>query len=277
LVATVNPSDIDALLQAVRDGQVSPADARARLAGYGSEDLGFATIDHARELRTGWPEVVFGAGKAPEQVAAIAERIAARGHNVLITRTTSDAYRLVAARLAGAIHHEAARCITVEVAPVAPLPGRVAVVCAGTSDLPVAEEAAVVAAFQGATVTRIYDVGVAGIHRLLGRAAELRDADVVVVVAGMEGALPSVVAGLIAAPVVAVPTSVGYGASFQGLAALLAMLNSCAAGLAVVNIDNGFGAGHLACTILRSAVRLAGRRPAAGETRPEPVASEKTR
>jgi NCAIR mutase (PurE)-related protein len=252
----VKPSDIDALLQAVRDGQVSPADARARLDVYGSEGLEFATIDHSRELRTGWPEVIFGAGKTPEQVAAIAERIAARGHNVLVTRTTAEAFGLVAARLPQARHHEAARCITVEVARVTPLAGRVAVVCAGTSDLPVAEEAAVTATFQGAAVTRIYDVGVAGIHRLLGRAGELREADVVLVVAGMEGALPSVVAGLIAAPVVAVPTSVGYGASFQGLAALLAMLNSCAAGLAVVNIDNGFGAAHLACTILRSAARV---------------------
>ena len=256
MVATLKPSEIDALLQAVRDGQVSPADARARLSLSLSEDIGFATIDHAREQRTGWPEVIFGAGKTPEQVAAIAERMAARGHNVLVTRTTPEAFRLVAARLPPARHHEAARCITVEVAPVAPLPGRVAIVCAGTSDLPVAEEAAVTTAFQGGNVTRIYDVGVAGIHRLLGRADELRQADVVVVVAGMEGALPSVVAGLIAAPVIAVPTSVGYGASFQGLAALLAMLNSCAAGLAVVNIDNGFGAAHLACTILRSAGRL---------------------
>ncbi len=277
----MSPSELDTLLQAVRDGRVSPADARARLSGHGAEDIGFATIDHARQARTGWPEVVFGAGKTAEQVAAIAERIASRGHNVLVTRTTADAHRLVAACLPRAVHHETARCITVEVAPVPPLPGRVAVVCAGTSDLPVAEEAAITAAFQGATVTRIYDVGVAGIHRLLRRAADLREADVVVVVAGMEGALPSVVAGLIATPVVAVPTSVGYGASFDGLAALLAMLNSCAAGLAVVNIDNGFGAGHLACTILRSAVRLADRRPtdappAASATAPEP-AVEKSR
>jgi NCAIR mutase (PurE)-related protein len=259
LVATVNPSDLDRLLQAVRDGQVSPADAHARLAGYGSEDLGFATIDHARELRTGWPEVVFGGGKTPEQVAVIAERIAARGQNVLVTRAGVEAHRAVAGRLPRAVHHETARCITIEATPAAPLPGEVAVVCAGTSDLPVAEEAAVTAAFQGADVLRIHDVGVAGIHRLLGRTADLRRADVVIVVAGMEGALPSVVAGLIAAPVIAVPTSVGYGASFGGLAALLAMLNSCAAGLAVVNIDNGFGAGHLACTILRSAGRAAAR------------------
>ena len=252
----MNPSELEALLKAVRDGQVSPADARARLAGYATEDLGFATIDHAREARTGWPEVVFGEGKRPEQVAAITERIAARGHNVLITRTTPEAHRIVSARLPRAVHQESARCITVDVAPVAPLAGQVAVVCAGTSDLAVAEEAAVTASFQGASVARIYDVGVAGIHRLLGRANDLREATVVIVVAGMEGALPSVVAGLVAAPVVAVPTSVGYGASFEGLAALLAMLNSCAAGLAVVNIDNGFGAGHLACTILRSAARL---------------------
>jgi hypothetical protein len=276
LVATLSPSELDALLQAVRDGQVSPADARARLAGFGSEELGFATIDHARALRTGWPEVIFGGGKSPEQVAAIAERIAARGHNVLVTRTTAETYRVVAVRVPGAVHHESARCITVEVAPVTPLAGRVAVVCAGTSDVPVADEAAVTASFEGAAVTRIYDVGVAGIHRLLGRAADLRDADVVVVVAGMEGALPSVVAGLIAAPVVAVPTSVGYGASFEGLAALLAMLNSCAAGLAVVNIDNGFGAGHLACTILRSAARIAQRGSEATQADDE-TAAEKTR
>jgi len=252
----VKPSDIEGLLEAVRDGRVSAEDAHARLAGLASEDLGFATIDHARQMRTGWPEVVFGGGKAPEQVAAIAERIAGRGHNVLVTRATAEAHRLVAARVPGAAFHERAHCITVEVSPVPALPGRVAVVCAGTSDVPVADEAAVTASFQGARVDRIYDVGVAGIHRLLARAAELREADVVVVVAGMEGALPSVVAGLLAAPVIAVPTSVGYGASFQGLAALLAMLNSCAAGLAVVNIDNGFGAGHLACTILRAAARL---------------------
>jgi len=257
----LSPSDLDALLQAVRDGRLSPADARARLSGRDAEDIGFATIDHDRQARTGWPEVVFGSGKTPEQVAAISERIAAHGHNVLVTRTSAEAHRLVATRLPRAVHHESARCITVEVAPVPALPGRVAVVCAGTSDLAVAEEAALTAAFQGAALTRIYDVGVAGIHRLLGRAADLREADVVVVVAGMEGALPSVVAGLIASPVIAVPTSVGYGASFEGLAALLAMLNSCAAGLAVVNIDNGFGAGHLACTILRTAARMANRPP----------------
>src|SRR5262249_6818919 len=170
----MKPSDIEGLLRAVRDGLVSPADAQARLAGVASEDIGFATIDHARQARTGWPEVVFGGGKTPEQVAAIAERNALRGHNVVVTRTTAEAHRLVGARLGGATFHESARCITVEVSPVPELPGRVAVVCAGTSDVPVADEAAVTASFQGARVDRIYDVGVAGIHRLLARAAELR-------------------------------------------------------------------------------------------------------
>ena len=264
----MKPGDIDALLGAVRDGRLSLEEARARLGGVATEELGFATLDHAREVRTGWPEVVFGGGKTPEQVAAIAERIAARGQNVLVTRAGAEAFSRVAARLPHAVYHESARCITVESSPLEPLPGRVAVVCAGTSDVPVADEAALTASFQGATVDRIYDVGVAGIHRLLARAPDLRAADVVIAVAGMEGALPSVVAGLVAAPVVAVPTSVGYGASFEGLAALLAMLNSCAAGLAVVNIDNGFGAGHLACTILRSAVRLAAL-ARAGRTVPE--------
>src|SRR5437764_3442198 len=172
MVTTLSPPEPGARLQAVGDGGVSPADARRRLARGDAEDIGFATIDHDRQARTGWPEVVFGAGKTPEQVAAIAERIAARGHNVLVTRTSAEAHLLVAARLPGALHHESARCITVEVAPVSPLPGRVAVVCAGTSDLPVAEEAALTAAFQGATVIRIYVVGVAGIHRLIGRAAD---------------------------------------------------------------------------------------------------------
>src|SRR5258708_26382067 len=216
LVATVNASELAALTKGWRDGQVSPADGRARLAGYATEDLGFATIDHAREARTGWPEVVFGAGKTPDQVAAIAERIAARGHNVLITRTTPEAHRIVSARLPRAVHHESARAITVEVAPVAPLRGGVAVVCAGTSDLAIAEEAAVTATFQGASVTRIYDVGVAGIHRLLGRTSDLREADVVIVVAGMEGALPSVVAGPLATPLAAPPPPVRDAARLSG-------------------------------------------------------------
>jgi NCAIR mutase (PurE)-related protein len=206
-------------------------------------------MDHARELRTGWPEVVFGAGKTPDQVAEIAARIAARGQNVLVTRTTAEAHRVVSARLAHAVHHETARCITVETAPAAPLGGEVAVVCAGTSDLPVAQEAAVTARMCGARVEMLRDVGVAGIHRLLAHTDLLQRAEVLVVVAGMEGALPSVVGGLVERPVIAVPTSVGYGASFGGIAALLAMLNSCASGVTVVNIDNGFGAGYTAALI----------------------------
>jgi hypothetical protein len=247
----MDPRSLRELLETVRSGAVSPEEAASRLATLPYEDLGFAKVDHHRALRRGFPETVFGSGKTPEQIAAIVERIAARGQRVLGTRTTADVHLKVAAVRPEARFHEAARCLTVETTPAPALPGRVAVCAAGTSDLPVAEEAAVTAAFHGATVERIYDVGVAGLHRLLDRAETIRQADVVVVVAGMEGALPSVVAGLVDSPVIAVPTSVGYGASFHGLAALLAMLNSCASGVGVVNIDNGFGAAHLACLILR--------------------------
>jgi NCAIR mutase (PurE)-related protein len=252
----MNPADLEALLKAVASGKTSPETALGALATLGYEDLGFAKPDHHRELRTGFPEVVFGAGKTAEQVAAIVERIASRGQNVLVTRTTPEVHAVVAARWPAAVHHPTARCFTVITTPAVALPGKVAVVCAGTSDVAVAEEAAVTAEFHGAQVSRAYDVGVAGLHRLLARADSLREAHVVIAVAGMEGALPSVVAGLVEAPVIAVPTSVGYGASFQGLAALLAMLNSCASGLSVVNIDNGFGAGQLACAMLRMAMRL---------------------
>ncbi|HVR70180.1 MAG TPA: nickel pincer cofactor biosynthesis protein LarB [Vicinamibacteria bacterium] len=251
----MDPRDLDTLLRAVREGRVSPEQAAERLKTLPYENLGFATVDHHRALRRGFGEVVFGAGKTPEQIASIVERIAARGQNVLVTRATADVFeRLSGARPAGEVtHHESARAVALVQTPPAPLDGRVAVVCAGTSDVPVAEEAAITAEFHGAAVDRIYDVGVAGLHRLLDRAPLIRQATVVVVAAGMEGALPSVVGGLVEAPVIAVPTSIGYGASFQGLAALLAMLNSCASGVAVVNIDNGFGAGYMACSILRSA------------------------
>ncbi len=249
----MDPKDLQALLEAVRDGHVAPAEATERLRNLPYEDLGFAKVDHHRALRRGFPESVFGAGKTPEQIVAIVERILSRGQNVLVTRTTAEVHRRVAASHPGARYHEAARCLTVEIAPPGPLPGRVAVVAAGTSDIPVAEEAAVTAAFHGAEVDRVYDVGVAGLHRLLDQAGIIRDARVAIVVAGMEGALPSVVAGLVDTPVIAVPTSVGYGASFNGLAALLAMLNSCSSGVGVVNIDNGFGAASLACLILRGA------------------------
>jgi NCAIR mutase (PurE)-related protein len=247
----VNPKDVTELLLGVRDGSVSPEDAAERLKTLPYEDLGFAKVDHHRALRRGFAEAIFGAGKTPDQIVAIVERIAGRGQNVIVTRTSADVQARIAARMAGTHWHEAARCVTVTTAAPEPLPGRVAVVCAGTSDVPVAEEAAVTAEFHGATVDRIHDVGVAGLHRLLDRTATLREASVVIVAAGMEGALPSVVGGLVDAPVIAVPTSVGYGASFGGLAALLAMLNSCASGVSVVNIDNGFGAGFLASLILR--------------------------
>jgi pyridinium-3,5-biscarboxylic acid mononucleotide synthase len=248
----MDPKSLRDLLEGVRRGEISADEAADRLRTLPYEDLGFAKVDHHRALRRGFAEAVFGSGKTPEQIAAIVDRISARGQNVLVTRTTPEAYRQVAAVQPTARFHETARCITVEVRPTVPLPGRLAVVAAGTSDLPVAEEAVLTASFHGATVDRLYDVGVAGLHRLLDQAETLREAQVIVVAAGMEGALPSVVAGLVAAPVIAVPTSIGYGASFQGLAALLAMLSSCAAGVAVVNIDNGFGAGHIACQILQS-------------------------
>jgi NCAIR mutase (PurE)-related protein len=239
----VDPREVLGLLEDVKAGRLAPRDAAHRLATLPFEDLGFARLDHHRALRKGFPEVVFGGGKTPEQIAIIVEAIASRGQNSLVTRASREAAAAVVARVPCAVYHETA------------LKGGVAVVCAGTSDIPVAEEAAITAEFHGAVVERIRDVGVAGLHRLLDRAQAIRQADVVIVVAGMEGALPSVVGGLVEAPVIAVPTSVGYGAAFQGLAALLAMLNSCAPGVAVVNIDNGFGAGYLAATILR-------RRPA---------------
>jgi NCAIR mutase (PurE)-related protein len=251
----MNPGDLHDLLRAVKDGLVSPEQAAERLRSLPFEDLGFANIDHHRALRRGFPEVVYGAGKTPAQIVAIAERMTAAGHNVLVTRAASTVSETLRGAGLAAVHHESASCVTIAVRPVEPLTGRVAIVSAGTSDQPVAEEAAVTAAFFGATVDRYFDVGVAGLHRLLGRAVEIRRAQAIVVVAGMEGALPSVVGGLVEAPVIAVPTSVGYGASFQGLAALLAMLNSCASGVAVVNIDNGFGAGFLACSILRQVGR----------------------
>jgi pyridinium-3,5-biscarboxylic acid mononucleotide synthase len=249
--ALLDPRDVEALLEQVKAGALSPRAAAERLKTLPFEDLGFAKVDHHRALRRGFAEAVFGAGKTPEQIVAIVGRIVERGQNALVTRTTPEVHALVKAAHAAARFHAEARCLTVTVRAPEALPGRVAVVCAGTSDVPVAEEAAVTAEFHGAQVERVHDVGVAGLHRLLDRASRLREADVVIVVAGMEGALPSVVGGLVEAPVIAVPTSIGYGASFQGLAALLAMLNSCATGVSVVNIDNGFGAGFIAAQILR--------------------------
>ena len=209
-------------------------------------DLGFARVDTHRALRKGFPEVIFGAGKTPAQVVRIAAKLLEREQRILVTRITTEHARALRKKFKRAVHHESARCVTIEKQPLRKRPGTIAVVCAGTSDLPVAEEAAVTAEIMGNRVERLSDVGVSGLHRLLGRLELIQSANVVVVVAGMEGALPSVVAGLVSRPVIAVPTSVGYGASFGGLAALLGMLNSCGTGVTVVNIDNGFGAGYAA-------------------------------
>jgi NCAIR mutase (PurE)-related protein len=239
------------LLDQVRRGETTPDEALERLSLLPYEDLGFATLDHHRALRRGFPEVIFCQGKTPAQVAAIFARLAAQGDAVLATRAGPDAFAAVREVEPAARYHELARVIAFERDASRPRTQGVAVVSAGTSDLPVAEEAALTAEMMGQAVDRIYDVGVAGLHRLLARLERLRRARVAVVVAGMEGALPSVVAGLLDAPVIAVPTSVGYGAHFGGLAALLAMLNGCSSGVAVVNIDNGFGAGTLAAMINR--------------------------
>ena len=249
------------LLNAVAQGALSPDEAAERLRHMPFEDLGFAKLDHHRALRCGFPEVVFCQGKTTEQVLAIVGRLAERGATVLATRAGPDLYGAVHAAHPKAVYHEPARAIVLaQEGECVRLPGRVAVVSAGTSDQPVAEEARVTAEFLGCRVETFYDVGVAGIHRLLAHAKALAEASVVIVVAGMEGALASVVGGLVDVPVIAVPTSIGYGACFGGLAPLLTMLNSCAAGVGVVNIDNGFGAGCLAAMILRSAGRLAGDR-----------------
>ncbi|MBI4556666.1 MAG: nickel pincer cofactor biosynthesis protein LarB [Candidatus Hydrogenedentes bacterium] len=244
---------LKSLLNQVADGSVSPDEAVARLRSLPFEDLGFAKVDHHRNLRKGYPETVFAAGKTPAQVVEIVTRIREHGSNVLVTRCNSEVVAAVLAAHPDAEFCEAARAVRIQVVPLKKLRGYVAIVCAGTSDIPVAEEAAVTCEALGSRIKRIYDVGVAGIHRLLDQRNHLDKAHAIVVCAGMEGALPSVVAGLVEKPVIAVPTSIGYGASFGGIAALLGMLNSCASGLAVVNIDNGFGAGVLASIINRIA------------------------
>jgi pyridinium-3,5-biscarboxylic acid mononucleotide synthase len=219
-------------------------------------DLGFAQVDTHRALRRGFSEVIFSAGKTPQQVVAIAGKLLEQGQRVLATRVNDAHARAVKKKFKDAVYHELAQCVTIDRNPLPKRSGTIAVVCAGTSDLPVAEEAALTADIMGNTVVRLSDVGVAGVHRLLGRLEMIQTANVVIVVAGMEGALPSVVAGLVSKPVIAVPTSVGYGASFGGLAALLGMLNSCAGGMTVVNIDNGFGAGYAASQINALADRI---------------------
>ncbi len=245
----MNEHSIRTLLHRVADGQVSIDSAVDNLRALPFEDLGFATLDHHRGLRWGFPEVVFCQGKTPEQVAVICNRLAERSAQVLATRATPAQYEVAAALTPDLQYHELARAIWLDRDPGRSRKSGIVLCAAGTSDLPVAEEAALTADLMGHTVTRVTDVGVAGLHRLTPHVATLLNASVVIAVAGMEGALASVLGGLVRCPVIAVPTSVGYGASFGGLAALLAMLNSCATGVAVVNIDNGFGAGHLAAII----------------------------
>jgi pyridinium-3,5-biscarboxylic acid mononucleotide synthase len=248
------------MLERVRDGGLRPDEAMERLANLPYEEAGFAKIDHHRRLRTGLPEVIYAAGKTAPQVAEIFFRMAAMGGDVLATRADEAAFKAVQTQVPEAQYYPVARIIALQQTPSgSELAGSVAVLCAGTSDLPVAEEAAVTAEIMGGNVRRIFDVGVAGLHRLLAHRELLREAEVVIVCAGMEGALPSVVGGMVGAPVIAVPTSVGYGAAFGGLAALLGMLNSCSPNVTVVNIDNGFGAAYVASMILhriREAVRV---------------------
>ncbi len=242
-------SQIETLLNEVRSGNVEVAEALERLRILPFEDLGFARLDHHRALRTGVPEAIFAESKTPAQVAAIFARMAKAGGNVLATRASREAYAAVRDAEPRAQFHEMARAITLAQAEPIAGKGTVGVVCAGTSDLPVAEEAAVTARLMGNTVELVADVGVAGIHRLLAQRQMLQSARVLIVCAGMEGALPTVVGGLVHAPVIAVPTSVGYGASLGGVAALLGMLNTCAPNVSVVNIDNGFGAACIASLI----------------------------
>jgi len=246
-------TDLARLLEDVRTGTLD-ADAastriREAIAAAPFDDLGFARVDIHRTFRQGFPEVILGLGKTPAQIAEIAQRIVARGQSLLVTRATAEAYAAVRAVIGQATYHADARAITLKQGDIPRGLGTVLIACAGTADLPVAEEAAVTADIMGNTVDRLYDVGVAGLHRLLHEQPRLQAARVVIVVAGMEGALPSVIGGLVRVPVIAVPTSVGYGASFDGLAALLGMLNSCASGVTVVNIDNGFGAACVASRI----------------------------
>ncbi len=237
------------LLERFRAGTAGLEDVLRTFQAAPVADIGFAQVDVHRAIRRGFPEVIFGAGKSPEQVVSIAKQLREHGQRVLATRITHEHARLFLKEFPEAVHHEMARCLSLDPDPLPKRPGSIAVVCAGTSDLPVAEEAAVTAEIMGNQVERIADVGVAGVHRLFGRLETIQRANVVVVVAGMEGALPSVVTGLVWRPVIAVPTSIGYGASFAGLTPLLGMLNSCASGMTVVNIDNGFGAGFAASQI----------------------------
>lgn len=267
---------IYALLQAIEQGKTSAEDGIKTLAGLPFEDAGFVKIDHHRGLRLGFPEVIYAAGKTPAQVAAIFERMAAKGSNVLATRANEQCYEAVTLYVPSAKYYPEARIISLQQEKPATPYGPIAVICAGTSDLPVAEEAAVTAEFLGCEVERLYDVGVSGLHRLLAHLEILQKVKVAIVCAGMEGALPSVVGGLLPAPVIAVPTSIGYGASFGGVAALLGVLNSCSPNVTVVNIDNGFGAAYSASMIARLAQPEAMRASIPVSQTEEDVAGVKT-
>ena len=246
---TIDETTLRDLLHRFRDDGLTVDDMVSHLRDLPYQDLDFAKVDHHRAIRKGFPEVVFGEGKSPQQVASIAEAVLSGSDRLLVTRAGPDAYDAVSEKVPDATYDETARTIVADRRKEKTLVPGVLVVCAGTADLPVASEAAVTAGLMDCQVESLFDVGVAGVHRLLDHLPALQEARVIVVVAGMEGALPSIVGGLVPAPVIAVPTSVGYGASFDGLAALLAMLNSCAPGIGVVNIDNGFGAGYLAALI----------------------------
>jgi pyridinium-3,5-biscarboxylic acid mononucleotide synthase len=249
----MNRQQLRAILDEVRGGAITPEAAQERLLQVLRQqpfvDLGFARVDQHRPARQGFPEVVFGEGKTPAQIAAIADRLVRADQTLLVTRTVPEAFEAVIKLVPDARFHDVARCITCDRSRAPRGHGTIVIAAAGTADLPIAEEAAVTGEVMGNTIDRLYDVGVAGLHRLMSENQRLTAARVVIVVAGMEGALPSVVAGLVDVPVVAVPTSVGYGANFGGLAALLAMLNSCAVGVSVVNIDNGFGGAAVASAI----------------------------
>jgi NCAIR mutase (PurE)-related protein len=249
----MNEAKVKKLLADVRSGRVTADTALRQLKSLSIHDLSFARVDRHRSLRKGFPEVIYCEGKTPTQVVKIAQSILRHNDNLLATRCSKEIYRSLKRAFPKAKYHEAARAVTVVRKPLPKRGGIIAVLCAGTTDIPVAEEAVVTATVMGNHVKSYYDVGVSGIHRLLALNEELLDASVLIVVAGMEGALPSVVGGLVDKPVIAVPTSVGYGASFGGIAALLAMLNSCASGLTVVNINNGFGAGYAASLMNRLA------------------------
>ena len=245
----MNAKELEKILRGISAGKVSVDEAMEKLREFPYTDLGFARIDHHRELRTGYPEIVYCAGKTPEQVRAIFAAMMEHDNNIIGTRAPKEMFSYISPFFPDAVYYETARIVSIKKKEITPPTSKIAIITAGTSDIPVAEEAAVTAELLGNNVVRIYNAGVAGIHRLVDKLPEIRACRVAIVIAGMEGALASVVGGLVNMPVIAVPTSVGYGASFEGISALLAMMTSCAAGVTVVNIDNGFGAGFAASRI----------------------------